>query len=400
MTPAPAHISAFAAPQPAALLLWLLLPFLAFLALLLPSGALGQDDAAQAREQLENLQQQITEVTRELKQARSQQGELQAQLEAAEVALGQLRQQISTTREQIGATEAELAALGEQQAGLEARLDQQRQRLAEELETAWKMGQQQQLKVLLSQESPHTLARAMAYYRYFFEARQALLESFRQNLAELAGVREQIEDQRQQLAARQAELSGQRERAAQQQAARSRAVNELAARIADRDATLEQLQADRQELEQLLETIERAVIDMQLPDNYQAFADARGAMPWPVAGKRGNEFGRARNAGKMRWQGVNIQAEAGETVRAIHHGRVVYADWFRGSGLLLIIDHGDGYMSLYAHNQSLLREVGEWVSAGSPVSTVGSSGGLESPALYFEIRKDGKPTDPGGWCRG
>ena len=102
----------------------------------------------------------------------------------------------------------------------------------------------------------------------------------------------------------------------------------------------------------------------------------------------------------MRWQGVNIPAKEGTTVRSIHHGRVVYADWLRGSGLLLIIDHGDGYMSLYAHNQSLLRDVGEWVSAGTPVATVGDSGGQAKAALYFEIRYQGKPTDPARWCRG
>ena len=102
----------------------------------------------------------------------------------------------------------------------------------------------------------------------------------------------------------------------------------------------------------------------------------------------------------MRWQGVNIPAAEGTTVRAIHHGRVVYSDWLRGSGLLLIIDHGDGYMSLYAHNQSLLREVGEWVTAGTPIATVGSSGGQERSALYFEIRHQGKPTDPARWCKG
>jgi septal ring factor EnvC (AmiA/AmiB activator) len=101
----------------------------------------------------------------------------------------------------------------------------------------------------------------------------------------------------------------------------------------------------------------------------------------------------------MRWQGINITASEGSTVRAIHHGRVVYADWLRGSGLLLILDHGEGYMSLYAHNQSLLREVGEWVAPGTPLGTVGSSGGLAESALYFEIRKQGKPLDPAAWCR-
>jgi septal ring factor EnvC (AmiA/AmiB activator) len=102
----------------------------------------------------------------------------------------------------------------------------------------------------------------------------------------------------------------------------------------------------------------------------------------------------------MRWQGVTIPAREGTSVKAIHHGRVVYADWLRGSGLLVIIDHGDGYMSLYAHNQSLLREVGEWVSAGTPISTVGNSGGQEQSALYFEIRHQGKPTNPSQWCKG
>ena len=101
----------------------------------------------------------------------------------------------------------------------------------------------------------------------------------------------------------------------------------------------------------------------------------------------------------MRWQGVSIPAAEGASVQAIHHGRVVYADWLRGSGLLLIIDHGDGYMSLYANNQSLLREVGEWVNAGTPVSTAGNTGGQEESGLYFEIRHQGKPTDPARWCK-
>jgi septal ring factor EnvC (AmiA/AmiB activator) len=101
----------------------------------------------------------------------------------------------------------------------------------------------------------------------------------------------------------------------------------------------------------------------------------------------------------MRWQGITIPAEEGTTVKAIHHGRVVYADWLRGSGLLLIIDHGEGYMSLYAHNESLLREVGEWVSVGAPISTVGNSGGEEKSALYFEVRHAGKPVNPSKWCQ-
>ena len=162
---------------------------------------------------------------------------------------------------------------------------------------------------------------------------------------------------------------------------------------------LKECAAQQEWTQKLLEAIARAVADLEVPEHYQPFKAARGKMPWPLAAKRVNNFGRPRNEGKMRWQGVTIPAREGSKVNAIHHGRVVYADWLRGSGLLLIIDHGDGYMSLYAHNQSLLREVGEWVKAGTPISTVGNSGGQEQAALYFEIRHQGKPVNPASWCR-
>ena len=140
--------------------------------------------------------------------------------------------------------------------------------------------------------------------------------------------------------------------------------------------------------------------DLQIPENVRAFAELRGAMPWPAEGRRGNAFGRPRNQGKMVWHGINIEAEAGSAVQAIHHGRVVYADWLRGSGLLLVIDHGDDYLSLYAHNETLLREVGEWVSMpahrSAPSATAADA---KHRGLYFEIRHRGKPIDPAAWCR-
>lgn len=370
--------------------------------LLALSGPLAhaQTEEEETRAKLEQLQGQIEQLNSELSSAKTRREELLGQLREAEVALGRLQTQIAETRSAIADTENRLAALEQRQAELEARRRAQQARIASELETAWKMGRQEQLKVLFNQEDPHTVARAMAYYRYFFDARNELIEEFRATLGELAEVREGIEDNRARLGARREELEQQHAELDAGRREREQAAASLAESIAAKGDELAQLEKDREELEQLLETIQRAVIDMQLPDNYQSFADARGAMPWPVAGEPSNRFGRARNTGGMRWQGVNIPAEAGTTVHAIHHGRVVYADWFRGSGLLLIIDHGDGYMSLYAHNQSLLREVGEWVQAGTPVGTVGASGGLDRPALYFEVRHKGKPVDPGDWCRG
>lgn len=371
------------------------------LALLLAAPAgLAQTDEEQARARLDALQGEIRQLDRELGSARDRREQLLAQLREADTSLGRLQQQIAETRRAIADTGAELESLAQQQAGLEQRRAEQQERIALELETAWKMGRQDQVKVLLNQEAPHTLARAMAYYRYFFDARNAQIEAFRKILAELAGVQQEIEARRAELDTRQQTLAREQAQLEQSKRARQQAAEQLAADISAKGDALAQLKKDQKELEQLLETIQRAVIEMALPDDAQPFATARGKMPWPVAGKPSNRFGRARNDGKMTWQGVNIPAAAGEPVRAIHHGRVVYADWFRGSGLLLIIDHGDGYMSLYAHNQSLLREVGEWVQAGAEIGSVGASGGLDRPALYFEIRHQGKPVDPARWCRG
>jgi len=266
------------------------------------------------------------------------------------------------------------------------------------MKTAWQMGRESQLKMLLSQEEPETVARAMGYYRYFFEARNALLEEYRETLASLVTVEADIDASLATLTANQQSLKTEQARLGNARRDQENALAQLNASISTKSARLKKLQADRAELEKLLEAIEEAIVQLELPDNFQSFAKAKGAMPWPVEGKRSNRFGRPRNEGKMRWQGINIPAPQGSTVKAIHHGRVVYADWFRGSGLLLIIDHGDGYMSLYAHNESLLLDVGEWVTAGTPVSTVGISGGLEQPAVYFEIRYKGKPTDPARWC--
>ena len=145
--------------------------------------------------------------------------------------------------------------------------------------------------------------------------------------------------------------------------------------------------------------VENAVANLKLPNDYRDFAERRGAMSWPAKATVKNMFGRKRNNAGIRWQGSLLEGREGTPIRAIHNGRVVFAEWFRGQGLLIIVDHGDGFMSLYGHNQSLLRETGEWVRAGEPIATLGSSGGRENPGLYFEIRQNGKPVNPAKWCK-
>ena len=363
-------------------------------------AASGQSDEEKARSDLQQLQRDIQQIQRDISSATTRKNKLQRQLRDAEVELGELQRAMAGNRSTISASEQELASLEKQREALELARDQQQARIAIELKTAWQMGRQGQIKVLLNQESPHTVARAMGYYRYFFEARNELLGQFRETLEQLQVVEQEIESTLARLGQQQRALEKQQQQLAKARETRTLAVAKLNDSIRDKGQQLKQKEQDRRELEKLLKAIEEAVVNLEVPENYQAFNSARGKMPWPVKGKPSNRFGRPRNEGKMRWQGVNIPAAEGTTVKAIHHGRVVYADWLRGSGLLLIIDHGDGYMSLYAHNQSLLRDVGEWVSAGTPIGTVGDSGGLDRAALYFEIRHQGKPTDPARWCRG
>ena len=364
------------------------------------TGAAAQSDAEQARRQLDALKREISEINRSLQADRGRRDALQNQLREAEKTLGEVQRSIRETEQRLAEGERELAALDQRRETLRAARDGQQARIAAEMRRAWHLGQQGQIKVLMNQDDPQTVARTMAYYRYFFDARRNLIDGYRDTLAELAGVQAQILDTNDSLDRQRDELRQRQARLEQARENRELAVAALSARIQDQDSRLQAMEADRKELERLLADIERAIEELEVPDNYQDFAAARGRMPWPVAGKPSNRFGRARNEGKMRWQGVNIPAEEGDIVRAIHHGRVVYADCFRGSGLLMIIDHGRGYMNLYDDNQNLLMDLGEWVTAGTPISTVGSSGGQDRAALYFEIRHQGKPTDPARWCRG
>lgn len=186
---------------------------------------------------------------------------------------------------------------------------------------------------------------------------------------------------------------------ASRQQHRKSTLAKLNTRITRQNLALSQLKEDKAELERILEEVTQALASMKLPGNNQPFASFRGKLSWPVSGKISHRFGSSRVAGKLNWDGVMINAAGGTQVKAIYHGRIVFSDYLRGHGMLLIIDHGDGYMSLYAHNQILYKVAGDWVSEGETIATVGSTGGRSAPGLYFEIRHRGKPDNPAKWCR-
>ncbi|MEE4278603.1 MAG: peptidoglycan DD-metalloendopeptidase family protein [Halieaceae bacterium] len=378
---------------------------LAPLLLLLLAGflprAIGQgDDAAQTRERLAELERSIKALSAAQRRDEERRGETVTSLRAAEASMARLSSALRTTRSEIGAAREEIETLRQQRDELLDNSAAQQDAVRRELRRAYQHGGRDELRLLLSEDDPQRVARMLAYYRRVAGARRSLIEGFRDTLAELSRVEDSLSERERSL---DEQLARQQEQLAELEGARAQRRQLLAtieSRLASQAASIEAQQAERSDLEALLEEIEAVAARLEAEKNVEAFSAAQGRMPWPVDGNISHAFGRPRAQGKLRWQGVRMRAEAGSTVSAIHHGRVVYADWLRGSGLLLVIDHGEGFMSLYAHNESLLRDVGDWVNTGAAVATVGSTGGQSETALYFEIRKDGKPVDPARWCRG
>ena len=370
----------------------------ALLALALLTAPALADEESDAREKLGQLEQAIEQLNVQLQQDLRTRGSLQDALQLSERSIARLQTDIQRTRSDLKQTTNQLSALKVQRGDLEVARGEQEQQIRRELKTAYQMGRQGQLKILLNQEQPDTLARNMTYYEYFYRARKQHIASYLETIERISQLEPQIASTAERLAKTQTMLDQQRGDLLQGQRQRERDLASLNTSIRSKDEQLQKLNADRSQLEQLLEVIEAAVAELETPASYQGFAELKGQLSWPITGKPQNRFGSSRG-GSLRWQGLMITAPEGSPVSAIHYGRVVFADWFRGSGLLLIIDHGDGYMSLYAHNQTLLRDVGEWVAPGAEIATVGNSGGRQQPALYFEIRQQGKPTNPGPWLR-
>jgi septal ring factor EnvC (AmiA/AmiB activator) len=379
--------------------LLILLAFSCTLFSLLPALAGAETEEERTRVRLEKLKTNMAQLSIELQRDMQQRGSLQSALRDSEIAIGKIRKDIEQTRRRLDNTEAELVKLRSQRQQLLVARGEQQELMTREIQTAYQMGKQSQLKILLNQERPDTLARAMAYYEYFYDARQAHIERYLAIITEINTLEPQISSAAQQLEQTRVTLAQQETELVAGKQQRQLDLKQIDAGIRGKDAQLQQMAQDSAELERLLEVIEQAIAEMEVPQpqDDRPFAELKGDMPWPVAGKAGNRYGGKRGTSSMRWQGLMIRAEEGSNVNAVHQGRVVFADWFRGSGLLLIIDHGNGYMSLYAHNQALLRDVGEWVSAGAPVAKVGNSGGQRDAALYFEIRQNGKPVNPGSW---
>lgn len=362
-------------------------------------AAVPAGDTDLNRQRLDELRQRISGLQAQIQAKSGEKTELSRLLRDSEQQIGRMTRKLRDLDGRLVRQADRLGGLRLQQIAQQAALEQQSEALARQVRAAYAMGRQERLKVLLNQQDPATVSRVMVYYDYLGKARAEKMAAIRGQLQEIAATRNEIHAEERQLAQLRREQQDELAALQSSQAARRDVLARLSRELDDQGQQLERLQGDERELEALLSGLEEALADIPLSHPQQASFDVRrGRLPWPVTGTIANRFGAAK-LGSLVWDGVIIAAPEGKEIRAVHHGRVAYADWLRGFGLLLIVDHGDGYMTLYGHNQSLFKEIGDWVEENEPIALVGSSGGRERAGVYFGIRYQGRAIDPVRWCR-
>jgi septal ring factor EnvC (AmiA/AmiB activator) len=353
---------------------------------------------AEAESRLARLKSEIGSLQKELEKTRSALSGEQKALRAADLDIQTSAMELRKLASTRQAHDRELEDLQTERRNYLDSLDKRRELLAEQIMAAYRLGRESRLKLVLNQDSPALLSRTLAYYDYFSRSQATQISELKEVLQTLDTMQEKINVELSALDEVQKSQQAVLDQMTEQRNQRQSVIEALSSRIDTDESRLAELQRDRQDLEALLERLSNVLADIPADLGKQnGLLGKKGKIPVPVKGRVKHAYGQARAAG-LHWQGWLIDAEVGNEVKSIADGRIAYSDWLRGYGLLMIIDHGDGFMSLYANNESLLREVGDWVEAGSNISTVGSSP-QNGNGLYFEIRKDGKAMDPAVWIK-
>ena len=349
--------------------------------------------------ELESVRHKIEDVKSGLDAAKSESERLQEELRQTEIAVGRESLKLKGLEEQIQKRYDRLDELNLVISEHEKALDTERAYLAQQVRAAYITGRSDYLKLLLNQEDPAKVGRVLAYYDYYNRERINTIKSINEKVDLINELRTNIvsetklleELKKRQLAKRE-ELNVWRE-------SRSKILAQLKEEINSKGQELKSLEEHEHKLTALINKLDKRSDTISFFEDVPPFDTLKGKLQWPAEGKLLNNFGSSRKGNSLKWQGVTIGAKAGQEVQAVHTGKVIFADWFRNLGLLIIIDHGGGYMTLYGYNQSLLKKTGDWVLAGEPIALVGDSGGQTRPGVYFEIRHRGKPLNPVLWCK-
>ena len=358
------------------------------------------DDKSLKEKQLKTLLQKIEKLKQAIDVKEDSKSQYIKQLKSIERKIGTVNQKIRKIDEKIGRKKSELKALRATRLKHQQQLSKENDYLAEQVYAAFTLGRQEKVKLLFSQQDPQALQRNLVYYQYFSNARVDLINDVQRNIDKIVETEQLIRQARQDLEQNQKALTAQKLQLDKDRGKRKSIISSLDKQLKKQGGNLSRLQDEATQLQNLIDSIQEIFVDAPEDEiSRQAFAELKGKLAWPVDGKVRKLFGRNKPLSDLRWQGVIIEAPDGQFVRAVSHGRVAFADWLRGLGNLIIIDHGNSYLSLYGHNESLFKNAGEWVEAGEVISSTGNSGGQKQPGLYFEIRKKGKPQNPTGWCK-
>ncbi len=353
--------------------------------------ATQQDDLAQLRKRIATLQQDFEKTNASRSEAADSLRESESAISNSNRRLRELAQQQQTANRELEQLQQRAAAMNKEMQGQQSMLG--RLLYQQYLDG----GEQEYLKLLLNSDDPNQVAREFRYYEYIARDRASTLKSLRARLAKLQAVADQARQKSDEVAALRAEEQSQRQLLEQDKRTRQQMLNRIARQLKQQRLEIGRLQHNENHLSQLVEGLAQVLPKAQ-PDS-APFKSLKGKLALPVKGRVRNQFGARRPESTMAWTGWFLRAAPNQPVKAVAAGRVVYADWLRGFGNLLIIDHGQGYMSLYGNNETLYKQVGDVLRGGDTIAAVGSSGGNADSGLYFELRFEGKPFDPNKWVR-
>ena len=365
-------------------------------------------------EKRERLRQEMGELTAELQSAHKARDKESRELAEVEVKVSRLTAKLHKTEIKTEKVVKRLSALMTDLQPIEDRLDTQRRLLNQQVRLSFLMGRQQQLRLMLSLDDPSRVSRIATYYNYLIRARSQVIRDVRQTFHQLLETGRKIRADEQRLLALKSEQSQLLNSLHETRDARQQALARWSEKIRTADERLKIVKEDALQLGLLTqrltqhsteqsadvgaaETSHETASRTESSPQRTPFSSSRGKLPWPLTGKPVQRFGELI-IGDVKHTGMVIRVGKGSQVHAVYPGKVVFSDWLRGYGLLMIIDHGDGFMSLYGYNQSLLKSVGDDVSAGEVITLSGESGGQQQASLYFAIRKGAKAFDPVRWC--
>src|ERR1700728_89557 len=362
-------------------------PLIALLIALMALPAARLDAAATAKTEAErrSLREKIDRITQQVSRDALERDRLSGSLKSAELSVGQARAELTRASRDYANRSARRAGLAQERQQQQQALLNERTALAAQLRVAYMIGREEPLKLLLNQQDPLHSGRLFTYYGYFGRARAGQISEIQTRVQRLDALDAALTQQQTELARLKAAQQQQLQQFERARNDRQQVLASLTAAAHTREQSLARLKSQQADLEGLLQQLNRSLKSVAPPDNATAFGRSRGALSWPVAGQVTAKFGDNRASG-VKWEGVVIATERDAPVKAVAAGRVVYADWLPGLGLLAIIDHGEGYLSLYGHNDRLLKAVGEPVEASEPIAAAGDTGGRGAPELYFEIR--------------